>query len=45
MELAEEMLRDFELWEILELNDLQEKEVLKLLIENGLINVPERYFL
>lgn len=43
-DLAEEILRDFSLEEILEMNDLTEEEVLSVLIDRGLVNEPERYF-
>lgn len=40
--LAETLLEDFSLVELLEMNDLTEEEVLELLIEGGLIGQPER---
>lgn len=41
---AEELLKDFTLEELLEMNNLTEQEVIELLLEAGLINDPERYF-
>jgi hypothetical protein len=43
-QMAEEILKDFKLEEVLEMNDLTEEDVLEILLENGLINEPERYF-
>ena len=42
--LSEEMLKDFTLEEILELNDLTDEQVLELLLNSGVISEPERYF-
>lgn len=39
---AEELLLDFSLEELLELNDVEQEEALAILIAHGLINVPER---
>lgn len=41
---AEEILLDFTLEEILEMNSLSEEDVLSILLEQGMINQPERYF-
>lgn len=38
---AEKVLQTYSLDEILELNDLTEADLLDLLIENGLIELPE----
>ena len=43
-EIAERLLADFTLEEILEFNDLTELELMTRLISIGLINEPERYF-
>lgn len=42
--IAEEMLKDIELTEILEMNNLTELEALTILLEGGHIGQPERYF-
>lgn len=42
--LAEHILKDFCLEEILEMNDLPEHLVLAILIRNGVIDQPERFF-
>lgn len=41
-EIAEELLLDFSLEELLEMNDLEEETVLSILIEQGLVTEPER---
>ena len=38
---AEELLKTFSLSELLELNNLETVEVLEILLEQGLISVPE----
>jgi len=43
-EIAEALLSDFTLEELLELNNLTELEVLSILIEGGHVGQPERYF-
>lgn len=43
--IAEEMLSDIELADILEMNDLTDLEVLTILISGGYIGQPERYLL
>lgn len=40
--LAEVLLKDFTLSEILEMNNLTEEDVLQILVEGGLIDQPER---
>lgn len=42
-EIAEDMLADYELSEILEMNDLTDVETLSILIQRGFIGFPERY--
>lgn len=42
-ETSEELLKVFELPELLEMNDIEEVDVLSLLIENGMIGQPERF--
>ena len=41
-DIAEDLLKDFSLQEVLEENDLSEIYVLALLLQYGLINEPER---
>ena len=41
-DIAEDLLKDFSLQELLEENDLSEIYVLALLLQYGLINEPER---
>lgn len=43
-EIAEALLSDFTLEELLELNNLTELEVLSILVEGGHVGQPERYF-
>lgn len=40
-DMADDLLKDFSLEELLEMNDLTDTEVLAMLIQYGLINEPE----
>lgn len=44
LKIAAEILEDFSLEEILELNNLSEEDVLAILIENGHVDYPTGYF-
>lgn len=44
LKIAAEILEDFSLEEILELNNLTEEDVLSILIENGHVDYPTGYF-
>lgn len=42
--LAEELLKEHELLELLEMNDITEEEVIAFLIRAGQLGFPERFF-